>query len=160
MAKNDWKAKRGQEEMVGFALIVLIVAVILIIFLGLSLGKKNTTVTESYEVENFVQAMLQYTTQCQNNFGYDNVKDLITDCRRHNQCLNSQDSCAMLNSTLNNLLDASWPVGKENPVKGYLLNINSSTGKEIMLQKGNATSNSKGAYQSLPDVTVNLMIYN
>jgi len=146
--------------MVGFALIVLIVAVVLIIFLGLSLGKKNSSVTESYEVESFVQAMLQYTTQCQNNFGYDNVKELISDCKNNNPCRNGKDGCELLNSTLTKILDTSWPVGKENPVKGYALNINSSAGNVISLQKGNITSSSKGAYQSLPDVAIKLVIYN
>ena len=62
--------KRAQEEMVGFALIVIIVSVILVIFLGFSLRDQGKENVESYEVESFIQSFLQYTSECRDNFNF------------------------------------------------------------------------------------------
>ncbi|MBI2057207.1 hypothetical protein HYT91_03060 [Candidatus Pacearchaeota archaeon] len=59
------KNKIGQEEMVGFALIIILVSVILLVFLAFSLNKPKTEATESYEVNSFLQSSLQYTSSCQ-----------------------------------------------------------------------------------------------
>src|SRR3989338_7985995 len=56
--------KRSQEEMVGFALIIILVSIILLVFLAFSLSKSKTESTESYEVNSFLQSTLQYTTAC------------------------------------------------------------------------------------------------
>ena len=56
---------KGQEEMVGFALIVIIVAIILLVIIGLSLGTRgNREAVQSYEAESFLSAALQYTSNC------------------------------------------------------------------------------------------------
>ena len=74
------KNKYGQEEMVGFALIMIIVAIILLIFLSFSLGKSEKETVESYEVESFIQSMSQYTTDCRDNLEYVSIQKLIFDC--------------------------------------------------------------------------------
>lgn len=158
------KLKRGQEEMVGFALIVIIVAIVLIIFLGLSLNSKKSQITESYEADSFVQAMLQYSTSCEDNFGNVPVKDLIFDCVSNVKCIDGSDSCDVLNSTLTSMLQESWRAGPENAVKGYELNINSSSGSVVLIKAGNATRNSKGAYQTFSKssntVGIKFAVYN
>ena len=111
--------KKGQEEMVGFALIIIIVSVILLVFLGFFLTKNNSQSVQSYEAESFVQSMLQYRSQCQNYYGYISVKDLIFMCDSDTLCNAGQDSCEILNSTLNGILSNSWTVGQGSPIKGY-----------------------------------------
>ena len=59
--------KKGQEEMVGFALILILVAIIVLVFIGFSIRSPEKESVESYEVESFLQSMLQYTTECENN---------------------------------------------------------------------------------------------
>jgi len=156
--------KRGQEEMVGFALIVIIVAVIIIIFLGLSLSKKNVPATESYEAENFVQATLQYTTQCRDSFGYVQIDSLIFDCLNGVSCAGESDSCEVLNSTLSGLLKEGWSAGSGGLTKGYIFNINSSRGNLLEIKEGEITSGSKGSYQPLSrggnSVGIRFTVYN
>ena len=55
---------KAQSEMVGFGLIIIIVSIILLIFISFSFRGSNEDITESFEVETFVQSSLSYTTDC------------------------------------------------------------------------------------------------
>jgi hypothetical protein len=144
------KNKSGQEEMVGFALIMILVAVILLILLGFSLRKPEKETIESYEVESFIQAILQYTTDCKDNLGYLSIQKLIFDCYNKNICLDERDTCEVLNSTLKEIMKESWKVEGDRPVKGYELQIMVDESEEILiLKEGNMTQNSKGGMQPL-----------
>src|SRR3989344_6232856 len=94
------KNKKAQEEMVGFALIIIVVSIILMIFLAFYLNRepKKETV-ESYEAESFTQAFLQYTTSCTDNFEFLNVQDVIYECDIRNTCANGEDPCEDRKST-------------------------------------------------------------
>lgn len=142
--------KKGQEELVGFAMIIILVAVILLIFLGISLNRNRSQNTETSEVDNFMQATLQYTTQCQDNFGYMNVKDLIFLCDSNSasKCIDGNSSCNVLNSTLKWLLNQSWIVENGSSVKGYQFNVTSNTRQISSIKAGNFTINSKGTSQN------------
>lgn len=140
--------RKGQEEMVGFALIVIIVSIVLLVFLGFFLGNSKNQTTQSFEAENFVISTLQYSTECQNYYGYISVNDLIFMCNSKLTCNDRQDSCEVLNSTLNGILNQSWNVGGGSPIKGYVLNITSNSGLVLpSISKGNITQNSKGTLQ-------------
>lgn len=149
--KMSIKNKRAQEEIMGFAMIIILVAVILLVFLGISLNRNKSQNNDTPEVDSFMQAMLQYTTSCQNSFGYVSMKDLIFACVSGNgvSCPNGEDSCSILNSDLGGIMNQSWNVGQGSPIKGYSLNITSNTGKVIQIEYGNKTSNSQGTFQSL-----------
>lgn len=138
--------KKAQEEMVGFALIIVIVAVILLIFLGFSLNSKKEAV-ENYEVESFIQSFLQYTSDCEDYLDYLSLQDLIFACERNKKCLDGRDSCEVLNETLTGIAEAGFPIEGDRPVKGYFLNITIEGGEMFSLTKGNITKNSKGAIQ-------------
>ena len=144
------KNKKAQEEMVGFALIVIIVAVVLLVFLGFYLAKSNNQSVQSYEAESFVQSMIQSSSPCQNNFGYVSVQSLIFMCSSNTQCMDGENSCAVLNSTVNGILSNSWAVGQGSSIKGYSLNITSSNSNVFSETAGNITSNSEGTSQELP----------
>ena len=115
------KSKRSQEEMIGFALIIVLVAVILLIFLGFSLRSPQNETIESYEVESFIQAFLQYTTDCKDNLEFLSIKKLIFACSDRETCLDRRDTCEVLDSTLKGILEESWKVGENLPYKGYTL---------------------------------------
>ncbi len=147
--KKIGKNRRGQEEMVGFALIVIIVSIIILVFLGFFLGNSKGQSVESYQAESFVQSALQYSTQCTDYYGYISVSDLIFMCDSETSCRNGGDSCAILNSTLNGILNHSWNIAEGSPIKGYEFNINSSS-KRILIKEGSTTKNSEGTSQVLP----------
>ena len=148
--KKKINNKFGQEEMVGFALIIILVSVILLVFLAFSLNKPKTEI-ESYEVNSFLQATLQYTTTCQTSSGikkFNTIQDLVFECDLKNKCDNEENTCKVLNETLTDLLDESWPIGEDRPNKGYELTINTQENLILSIQEGNLTNNCKISSQS------------
>jgi hypothetical protein len=133
------KNKKGQEEMVGFALIIIIVAVILLVFLAFSLRTPQTEAVESYEVESFLKVVLQYTTDCKDSgtLEYLEVKDLIANCRDKKNCENGKNSCELLEEIFSGAIEKGWDIGEESPYKASYLLISSeeeeifSLGEEI-----------------------------
>jgi len=138
---------RAQEEMVGFALIMIMVAVILLIFLSFSLGSRKKEIVESYEVESFLVTIMQYTTDCRDNLEYLSIKKLIFDCYDDKMCLDERNTCDVLNSTLKEIIKESWKVEGDRPVKGYEFKIIVDKEEMLLLEEGNITKNYKGAMQ-------------
>jgi hypothetical protein len=158
--------KRGQEEMVGFALIVIVVVVILVVFLAISLRKGEREPIESYKVGGFINSLLQYHTSCEDRVQkFIPVRDLIYWCEDNELCLNGDNSCDVLEDTLKGILDASWRVGEDTPVKGYVFSITIDeagdwTDADVAFEAGNKTYNSFGSSESLPhSVEVRFKIY-
>ena len=145
------KDKHGQEEIVGFAMIIIIVAVIVLILLGIALNKPQTNAVESYEIESFIQASLQHTTDCSSDFelSYADVNSLITECDNEQVCSDERPACEVLETTLKDILESSWKTGQDRPVKGYVMNITSDNMEILSLGSGNVTSNYKGSVQDL-----------
>lgn len=156
------KFKKAQEEMVGFALIIIIVAVILLVFLGFSLRSSTKDIVESYEVESFIQSFLQYTTDCRDKTNdILTIRELILECNDFEECSDGKKSCEILNSTLNGILMESWKIGVDRPIKGYKLNITSQDQPILLLEEGNITINSKGNSYPLGkrDIWITIKIY-
>lgn len=155
------KKKKAQEEMVGFALIMIVVAVILLMFVAFSLRNPQKETVESYEVESFIQAFLQYTTDCAEGYEpvYYPVRKLITACKNKDICSDGEDTCEVLNSTLREIIEESWQVGPETPIKGYELEIISDNNQMIVIKEGNQTSNSKGAVQYFKGIDILFTAY-
>ncbi len=145
--------------MVGFALIIIVVAVILLIFVGFSLRNPEKEIVESYEVESFIQSFLQYTTDCRDNFKAFSVQKLISDCRNENLCLNGRESCQVLNLTLKEIVEESWRIGENLPIKGYELKIISDGEEMLKFKEGNITANSKGSVQHFPNIEIFFTAY-
>ena len=155
------KNNKAQEEMVGFALIIIIVAVILLIFLGISLRSPQKEPVESYEVNSFIQTFLEYTSDCRDVNDYFTIQDLIYGCNEGETCLNGKTACETLNSTLTDLAKEAWLVGGERPSKGYALNITMDNSEIYSLKRGNRTSNYKGGVEYLTkDVNIFFTIYS
>lgn len=151
--------KKSQEEMVGFGLIVVIVAVIILVFLFFVLkGKENFQ--ESYEINSFVQSMLRYTTDCEDNQGYLRIERLISRCVENERCTDGRNSCEVLNKTLDLIMKQAWKV-KDRPEKGYSILINSEKGLVTNLEEGNLTNNFGYGVQNLGrhKISINLKVY-
>ncbi len=155
--------KKGQEEMVGFILIIVIVAVILLIFLGFALRNSKEVEIKSYEVQGFLQSVLQYTSDCKDALGFLSIQDLIFSCYKDEGCLNEKSACEVLNSTLEEIIKESWAVGEDTPTRGYELRILPEA-MGIFLKKGNVTKNYRGASRDFTkrgvDYDVLFKLYN
>jgi len=144
--------KKAQEEMIGFGLIIIIVAVILLVFLAVSLNKSKKEALGDNEVNSFIQSFLSYTTSCaEYSDNYYSIQKLITECVNYeSDCLDGRKTCDVLNSTLKEILDESWRVSEESPIKGYELIITVDDEQLIFFEKGNQTPNNKGSPQPFP----------
>jgi hypothetical protein len=154
---------KGQSEMVGFALIIIIVAVVLLIFLSVSFKNSNNKDIQSFEVESYLQSTLEYTTDCSKNYetDYYNLRRLIFACVDKKDCFDGSYSCEILNNTLKNLLSNSWEIGEDSPNKGYSLEISVKGEEFLSLEEGNFTNNNKGAFQSFEDgLEIRFIVYN
>lgn len=144
------KKRKGQDEIIGFAVIIVIVAVIMLVLLAFYIAAPKTRDTvESFEVSGYLQAILQYTTDCESNLEHRNVQDLVMDCNSNEVCLNGKNSCDALEETLKGITAESWKVGNT-PIQGYYMNV-TLNGKNIIdpIKVGNQTGNAKGAFQDL-----------
>ncbi|MEX0920163.1 MAG: hypothetical protein WDZ69_01105 [Candidatus Pacearchaeota archaeon] len=143
------KNKRGQEEIVGFAVIIIIVAIILLFLLSFYIRGGNDEGVESFEANSFLQSSLHVTTECSGPGGrYHDVQDLIFECSNRQTCVDGDFSCDVLEDTLTNIVGRGWPFEGNRPVRGYELNITSDGGSDILsLSEGNRTSNYREASQ-------------
>jgi hypothetical protein len=145
--------RKGQEEIGGFAVIIVLVGIIFLLFLGFMLVKGPKEATEDYQVKSFVQSLLHITTLCEQNGENISVQELIRECQKEANCAYGLEACDVLNSTLSDILDKSWVVGdaEEFPIQGYQLNITSYGEKMVLLKKGTTSNQYKGSGQTLPN---------
>ena len=159
--QNMRKNKLGQEEIVGFAVIIIIVAVILLIFLSFYLRSSNEVEIQSYEASDFIQSVLQYTSDCENGGEFLSVQDLILE--QEEECSNGKTAGKVLNETLVEICESSWKVGEDTPVKGYEMRINENDESIFMLNVGNVTQNYRNGFQDFArrgsDYTVFFKVY-
>ena len=134
--------------MVGFALIIIIVAIIFIVLLVSYI--KNSSQSENLanqEANSFIQASLQCTTLCEQNLKNITLQELIFACQKEESCAYGMNSCNVLNNTIKGLITKSWNVGVNNSIKGYSLLIFSEEEQILNITSGVVTNNYKGAEQ-------------
>lgn len=141
--------KRGQEEIVGFALIIIIVAVALLFLFSFYIRGNDEESAESYEVDSFVQSVLYYTTDCENFLGNFSVQELISECKSEERCSDERDSCEILNQTLREISGSSWQFGSDRPVSGYVFNVSVGGLELVSVQEGVQEGNFRNALQSV-----------
>lgn len=98
--------KKGQQEIVGFVLIVVLVVVGLMVYLGISLRSGIENV-DSVEVENMLDAMMKQTTECAIVYepDYDDFEDLFKSAYKGSKCSNLGESAKeYLNSSIREVL--------------------------------------------------------
>lgn len=138
---------KGQEEIVGFVVIVVIISVALLILLGFMFRDSNEEALESYEVENFIQSALQYTTDCEDYMEFLSIQELIIACEEERTCINDIESCELLEDTLTNLIENGWTINEQSVIKGYQFKIIVEEQEKLSLREGNETGNYKGSFQ-------------
>lgn len=147
------KNRKGQEEMVGFGLILILVAIIFIVFIA-SYIRKSSDISEDYEANSFVQALLQYTTPCEEeNLNNLSIQKLIFKCQEKEACYyRNMDPCKVLNDSIKGIAKESWNIGPKNSNKGYTLIINMSESKQLLnITEGVVTNNYRTGLQDFGD---------
>jgi hypothetical protein len=156
--------KKSQEEMVGFAVIIILVAVVLLVLLGFLLRSPQKEAVESYEVQSFIDSSLQYTSDCEDNLGFLAVEKLIISCEEERTCIDERNSCEVLNSTLKNIIEKAWNYGNQSAIKGYKLKIIANEQESLALSGGNETGSYKGSSETFAgrgkEYEVSLNIYS
>ncbi len=136
--------RKGQEEGVGFVLIIVIVVIVFLILMGIMIRQKSPDVKkESRDITQFLESAAEYTSDCAMRYepAYSKVGDLMKECHRESFCISKLGACEVLENTLRGLIDSSWQVGANRPIKGYILNItyesNQSSEEILAIIKGN-----------------------
>ena len=149
--------KRAQEEIVGFVLVVVIVAVIFLIFLGLTIRQKSPiTQKESRDVSEFLESMMDYTSKCAvvSDKAYVSLGMLERECYSGSSCRAGDNACSVLTRTIQEAVESNWKMGADRPVKGYIFNATYSSDalskNVILLTKGNCTNERIGAEHLSP----------
>lgn len=143
--------KKAQEELVGFVVLIVIVMIIFLIFLGISLRKEQNIYKESSDVKMFLESVTEYTSDCAivSEPNYYSIKDLLAACYTdsNDNCVSRENVCQALNKTLSSLIESSWRIGEDRPIKGYIFNstysenITSEGAQQILaITKGNCSS--------------------
>lgn len=156
--------KKAQSEMLGFGIIIVIVAVVLLIFLSFSLGGDDEEL-EDKTVETFIQSFLQQTTTCAKDYypNYRTLSDVISYCAENRSCYSENgeiDPCEIMEEDIEIILENSWNVGENRPDKGYSLVIGYRDKEVLSMSEGQTTQNSRGSSQRFANgVFIQFMLY-
>ncbi len=138
--------KKAQEEIIGFVLIIIIVAVIFLVFLSLSV-KKTPITYESKQAENFIESLMKHTTDCKISGNFQNIDDLTKACYNNRFCQNNKTACQELNETLIKLLEKSWNIQGTQYTSYSFLSFYETSGQNetiVTIQQGNCTGKKLG----------------
>jgi len=135
------KNKKGQEEIVGFVLIVLLVSVIAIVFLAINIRKPSDKLP-SAEIESFLQSSMKYSSDClvsaERRYTF---KDLIVSCAENNEkCLDGNSVCESMEYAANKLLREGLRICSDCPNTAYRFKIYGDSNRTLLsLKEGNCT---------------------
>ena len=156
------KSKRGQQEIVGFVLIVVLVVVGLMVFLIISLRDSDEQ-EKSVEVGNMLDAIMKHTTECAVVYepDYDSFEDLFKSCHEGDQCSNlGLSACDYLNESLAAVLDGMFAT--EAKVVAYQVDflVKDDAGEDGILRilEGNCTGSVSSAQRSVVSHSDSLVI--
>ena len=153
--------KKGQEEMVGFVLIIVLVAVIFLVFLGIFVRQDRTDTSTSIEVSQFLESYVEYTSECSLDagFSYKKIDELALAYERGIPCSSGKSSREVFEETSVELIESSWTFSSESPEKGYRFTAVFPSAEEIVLEKDwMDCTETRGADKFFSDITITLEI--
>lgn len=157
--KSKMFAKKGQQEMVGFILIVVLVVVGLMVFLIISL-RNSPEDRGSLEVANILDAVMKHTTDCAIVYepDYDDFEDLFKSCHQKDSCSNlGMSACDYLNESLRDVLRSMME--SEASVNYYQLDFFVKDGEGLLtFHEGNCTGSVKSAQRNIVSYSDSLII--
>ncbi len=154
--------KEGQEEIIGFAVIIVLVSIILLIFLGVYLRTDSSTEEiQNYEIDSFIQGFLQYTSDCESEYegNFVSMQDLILMCEELKVCVGGESSCNKLKNLGEGIIQGVWFVGETNEYRGVDFRVESE--KKVFLEmslgdKSNSYESSTNFVKGNEVIRVNL----
>jgi len=154
--------KRGQQEIVGFVLIVVLVVIGLMVFLIISL-RNSPEQEKSVEVSNMLDAIMKHTTECAIVYepDYDDFEDLFKSCYEGDSCSNLEiGACEYLNESLRAVLEGMF--ASEATISAYEIDffMKDDEGEEGLLRifEGNCTGSVSSAQRSVVSQSDSLII--
>lgn len=116
--------RTGQEEIVGFVVVVVLIGIVALVFLSFSL-RTEVPARESVTLTQFVEALGEYTTECSLSAppDYASMGELYRACYYNTVCSDGTSSCSVLNGTLPLLLEAGIRIGEDRPLKGLTMRV-------------------------------------
>ena len=113
---------KGQQEMVGFVLIVVLVVVGLMVFLIISINKPSVTAKSKFS-ESLLTGVMSYTTECVVSEPYkETMIDLVESCYENERCKNlNKPACEYLNTTMKSIMEDLQD--SDNTISSYLVNV-------------------------------------
>ncbi len=151
--------KKAQHEIMGFVLIIVMVAILALIFIGFYLRKSATTsLQESQDASNFLQAVMQVTSSCKISSQYGSMQDIIKACYKGESCEDGASSCSILNSTISSIIKSEFSSDK--PVKAYNFRIylDKTNNQVLSLNSGNMTGSCYSGQQRINTVNGDLVL--
>jgi len=139
------KNHKAQSETVGFVLIIIIVAVIMMIFLWFLFIGKPADIYTSADMSDLLTASMLYTTNCSTTFlpEYKSGRDLVRECYTNSGelCLDGRTVCQALNETIEETIRKVLDVSDVSVYKAFRVNIsyyekNSPNPKEEFFSTG------------------------
>ena len=153
------RKSRGQSEMVGFAVILIMVAVIGMVLLTIS--DKDEEPEDDFALKSFVQSILGYTTECQDSRGeHLPLRKAMFICEESQLCYSGEDPCDIVNETLLGILENSWRIGEDWPTSGYSLQVLGKDVKIFETIRGNTTNRVRSSNQVFESgIMINFKVY-
>jgi hypothetical protein len=110
----------------GFAVIMILVSIIGLIFLSFFIGRGEPVMKTSAEISDFLQASMYSTTNCTTTYipQYKNIQDLIKSCYRNENCVNiDEKACDVLKNEYDSIIKNAFQVSDVSKNKAYTLEV-------------------------------------
>jgi len=150
---------KGQQEIVGFVLIVVLVVVGLMVFLVISL-RDSSVDDDSVVVRNLLGAVMKHTTECAIIYepDYDDFEDLFKSCYSGDDCKNlGMSACDYLNESLGDVLGDL--MASDASVGFYELDFFVSEGDGLLrISEGNCSGSVSAAQRKIVSGSDSLVI--
>ncbi|MFH1291078.1 MAG: hypothetical protein ABIH79_00800 [archaeon] len=150
---------KGQQEMVGFVLIVVLVIIGLMVFLIISVRNSPEPVN-SLAIENMLASIMKHTTGCAIVFEpeYDSFYESFKSCYKDDDCINlGRSACDYLNESLRDVLGDV--MDSEATVGAYQLDFFVKDGESLLrIVEGNCTGSVLAAQRSMVSVSESLIV--
>ena len=166
--------RKGQEEITGFAIVVVVVAVLGLVLLVLAIKTAPSSVsTDNYYVRQFLDSSMKVSSECtlRSNIDYAELREIVQECSGapSKECGNGKKVCDELNTVFSEIIERGLKVGPDRPYKGFNVNVtfeseNGNIESITSFYGGNCTGNRVGGEYLVRDdvrdgnVVVTLML--
>ena len=160
--------RKGQEEIVGFVVIVLLVALVALIFLGISLRKQTPdSALDNVEINHFLESLMRTSTDCSVSYvpSYLKTSEVLSSCADEpiKRCLDGREVCEVLEEHVSDYVNKSWQIGQDRPLTGWKFYVrnagNESTQKLFEIEGGECKASAKGGSFLISGRTSALKVY-